>query len=294
MKWCYKIILSLSLLALIVGSNQVVAQEYNDGGYNPNSVRPIHRDDILIQKRVWRSMELNEKQNVPFMAINREITKHIIEAAKAGVIPIYTNDSLTTRMTKEEFLENLINPALAATLEDDGGGWGDSGGDGWGDTGDAGWGDEADSNEPEEVIDVNFSPRQVATIEIMEDMIFDKKRSRLYWDILSLKLVIPGKEFVTGVQRTVGVFKYQDLYNLFKSMPDEAIWFNPQNSAQHRNLTEAFDLRLFAARIVKIANPSDNYLIDEDITGGNPKKTIVYSLQKEYELMEMEHELWEF
>jgi hypothetical protein len=51
---------------------------------------------------------------------------------------------------------------------------------------------------------------------------------------------------------------------------------------------------LFAARIVKKANPNDNYLADEDITGGNPKKTILYSLQKEYELMEMEHELWEF
>jgi gliding motility associated protien GldN len=266
---------------------QAIAQEYNDGGYNPNSVRPIHRDDILIQKRVWRRMELNEKQNVPFMAVNREITRHIIEAAKAGIIPIYANDSLTTRMTKEEFLEKLINPDLAASVGGDFGGGSDWGG--------GGWGDEPAGNDKDEEIDVNFSPRDVLTIEIMEDMIFDRKRSRLYWDILSFKLIIPSSKFpLTGLEREVAVFKYQDLYNLFKNMPDEAIWFNPQNSAQHKNLTDAFDLRLFAARIVKIANPDNNYIMDEDFVGANPKKAIIYSLHKEYELMTMEHELWEF
>lgn len=291
-----KILFSIIIILLTGGSHELIAQEYNDGGYNPNSVRPIHRDDILIQKRVWRRVDLDEKQNAAFVAKNREITKHIVEAAKAGVIPIYKNDSLSKRMTKEEFLEAMINPELADMFgnDDDGwgdDGWGDDGGDGWGD--DSGWGDES-ADEVEEV-SAEFGYRDIALLEIMEDMIFDKKRSRLYWDILSIRLIVPARnQSIRGVEKEIAVFKYKDLYDLFASMPDEAIWFNPQNSAEHRNLTHAFDLRLFAGRIVKIANPEDIYLEDYDIVDGNAKKAVVYQLQKEYELMEMEHELWEF
>ena len=37
-------------------------------------------------------------------------------------------------------------------------------------------------------------------------------------------------------------------------MPKEAIWYNERNIAQHKNLADAFLLRLFKGIIVKIAN----------------------------------------
>ncbi len=281
------------------------AQESESDGYNPNSVFPIHEDDIMFKKRIWRRMDLNEKQNKPFFAAGNEISKIIIEAAKAGILPIYKNDSMTVRYTKEEFLTNMENPQLQGYGEaaDDGFGggddWGDSGGsdDGWGDTGsgdtgggdDWGGGGDAAAVGP---IDTKFSAKDVSIMEIVEDMIFDKKRSVLNWDIQAIKLIIPADKFTAGIFREVGVFKYKDLARLFRSMPNEAIWFNPQNSAEHKNLADAFALRLFSARIVKIANPNDDAIID--VYSESAKQGILASQWLEYQLMEKEHELWSY
>ena len=79
---------------------------------------------------------------------------------------------------------------------------------------------------------------------------------------------------------------------LFRSMPEEAIWFNPQNSAQHRNLADAFELRLFNARITKVSNPQNLEIMD--IYSASQKEGLIKSMQIEQELIEFEHNLWEF
>lgn len=282
---------------LVIGfSTNIKAQETADNGYNPNSVYPIHEDDIMYKKRVWRLMDLEEKQNQPFFAKGNEITKHIIEAAKAGILPIYVTDSMVNRRTKEEFLELLEDPRLKDLNmggADDG--WGDSGGDDWGN--DDGWGDGGGDDTPEEeeapeAVNTQFNVNDISLLEIIEDMIFDRKRSVTHWDIQGIKVIIPAENFSGGVQRELGVFKYKDLIDLFRSNPDQMIWFNPQNSAEHKNLADAFALRLFEARIIKVANPEDNQIID--IYNSNPREGIMASQWIEYELMEKEHELWSY
>ncbi len=298
----------LFTIAALSCTGVAVAQESGNDGYNPNSVRPIHDDDIMFKKRIWRRMDLNEKQNKPFFAMGNEISKIILDAAKAGILPIYKNDSCTTRYTKEEFLENLENPQLAAYGDGGDGfggsddGWGDSGGDSGGDDwgSDDGWGDSGSSDESADgggssdigPIDTKFQPRDISVMQIVEDMIFDKKRSVLVWDIQAIKLIIPAEKFTAGIFREVGVFKYKDLVKLWRSMPEEAVWFNPQNSAAHRNLADAFALRLFNARITKVANPDDNAIID--IYDETPRQGILASKWAEYKLMEKEHELWSY
>lgn len=304
------------VVAVLMGSSfSVKAQETDNNGYNPNSVHPIHESKILYKNRVWRRVDLEEKQNKPFFAFNNEISRFIIDAAKAGIIPIYKNDSLTTRMSKEEFLQNLQIPGMenmnaggAAGGGDNGWGSGgdNSGGDsGWGGGdqggnnnaagGDSGWGgDQGGGNKAAAtVVNTEFSPREVSNMEIMEDEIFDKERSRLYYDIQSIKLVIPAKRFPsTGLERSLGVFKYKDLVKLFKSKPEYYIWFNPQNSGANMNLVDAFELRLFGSHIIKIANPDNAYLTD--IYSKSPKEGIMASQWMEYKLMEEEHNLWSY
>lgn len=276
------------------------AQEVASTGYNPNSVNPIHESNIMYKKTLWRRMDLKEKQNRPFFAFNNEITKIIIEAVKAGVLRPYENDSLKTRMSKEQFLENMKLPEVGGGLteeekalgfgEEDAGGWGDSGG--WGDeTTDATGTEETEEAAVEEVSN-EFLPNEVSVLEIKEDMIFDKKRSLMIYDIQSISLIIPAEKFETGLYRPVATFRYKDLVELFRSMPEEAIWFNPQNSAQHRNLADAFELRLFNGRITKISNPQNLEIMD--IYSASQKEGLIKSLQIEQELIEFEHNLWEF
>jgi gliding motility associated protien GldN len=275
---CYVIALCV---CISLGIASTASAQEMASGFNPNSVHPVHESNILWQKTLWRRMDLNEKQNMPFFAKNNEITKIIIEAVELGLIHPYTSDSLTTQMTKEQFMENLELPNQGG-FEEEATGF---------ETG--GWGEEGETEEkPEEPKTLYFLPTDVTVLELKEDMLFDRKRSRVYFDIQSITLVIPGTKFETGLQRQVGSFRYKDLVQLFKSQPKEAIWYNPYNAAQHRNLADAFELRLFHARLIKLENPDDEYLVEQ--YSQSRKAGINASQRAEYELIEKESELWEY
>ncbi len=267
---------------------------------NDNSVRPIPKYEQLYKKRVWRRMDLNEKQNKPFFAFNNEITKILIQEVKKGTLQPYVNDSLITKMSMEVFLEQIKVPGFEEEEDDGfGDGFGDDGfgDDGFGDdSGDDGFGadpfgDEG-GEEEEEAISDEFLPTQITLLEIMEDIIFDKRRSLVYYDIQSVKMIIAASEFETGVQREVAVFKWKDLNRVFRNLPGEAIWFNRQNSAEHRNLADAFDLRLFSSRLVKVDNPRNDYIMD--IYNKSLKEGLMASYWLEMQLMEKEHNVWEY
>ncbi len=292
---CYAV--ALGGFLSLAGIDSAQAQETSNLEYNENSVNPIRESDIMLRKRIWRRIDLNEKQNKPFFSFNNEISKILVEAVKAGVLTPYVNDSLKTRMSREDFLERLTMPNSEAGLteEEKAMGFGqESQASGW-DTG-GGWGDQpaaaGQGTASNDAAANEFLPRQIDVMELMEDMVFDKKRSRLYWDIQAITMIIPASEFETGLQRNLATFRYKDLVELFKSMPGEAIWFNPQNSAAHLNLSDAFALRLFNGRIIKVANPDDAMLVD--IYDKSPKEGIMASKWMEMELLELEHELWEF
>jgi len=283
---------------------------YNEEGFNDNSIRPIHTSDQLYRTRVWRRMDLKEKQNKPFFSENRWMTRVIIESVMNGTLYPYTNDSVTTRMSKEQFIENMTipmdGPALSEeeiamgfgeeeTTDD---GWGDSGGDdGWGDTssgqgaegtdlGDA----EASAPQSESYL---FAPKDVSVVEIVEDVIFDKERGRQYYDVQAVTLILPPENFPnTGLLKEVASFRYKDLLRVFKENPEIAVWVNPRNSARNLNLEYAFDLRLFNAHIVKYSNPDDERIVD--MTEGNKRQALLKSLEYEYDMLEREHELWEY
>jgi len=281
----------------------LMAQEAEE--YNPNSLRPIHDTDQLYKTRIWRRMDLKEKQNKPFFSTNREITKVIINAVLNGTLYPYTSDSLNQRMSKEQFIENMSIPTDGPGLSEDeiamgfgqqegdakeedswGGGWG---GDSAGGQGAEGTSASASSSSMNNL----FFATDVSIMEIMEDIIFDKERGRQYYDIQAVSLILPPEMFpTTGLQKPIATFKYVDLVRVFEENPETAVWVNPYNDAKHLNLKHAFDLRLFSAHIVKHSNPEDEYIIDK--TGGDRRKALLESLDYEYKLLEREHELWEY
>lgn len=278
-----------SLLSLNINAQYA---EYEYGGYSIEqdplakfSVRPIVEADRMFAKALWLRLDLREKQNEPFKAANNELVKLIIDAAKIGAIKPFTNDSLTTRMTQEEFLENLKVPGLGETGDDIfdefddggfGGGFGYEGG---------GWGEE---EEVEEVA-AEWRLDQLYLIEIKENLIFDRKRSRMYHDIESIKIVVPAEFNPKGIEQEIGTFSYKELVkNLFSKNPD-AIWYNRDNIAEHRNLQEAFDLRLFSSTLVKYSNPRDDSI---DLIYSNPELKMGKALEYMYDLLEYESNTW--
>src|SRR5690606_7702934 len=85
---------------------------------------------------------------------------------------------------------------------------------------------------------VTYLPRQMSQLRLMEDIIFDKRRSRLYYDIQAILIIVPGSETITQIDEYLGWFKYKDLEKLFRNHPKTAIWFNRLNTAQNKNFAD--------------------------------------------------------
>ncbi len=250
-------------------------------GYNKYSVRPIHSSDIMYKKTILRTLDLREPQNKPLFSTNRWITKLLIDAAKRGDITPYNNDSLDMgkKLTLDEFGERIKMPSTAAELSPEEREIALANGD---------------SSVLQSAAGAEYFPNDLYQLQIKEDMIFDKQRSRMYYDIIAITMFVPADNpaNVKGIQIPIASFEYKELVNkLFKDNPN-AIWFNPQNDQQHKNLADAFELRLFSSYIEKVSNPSDAYLVD--IYGGDQQKGIMASQWAAHDIMEYEHNLWEF
>ncbi len=305
-------IAGIALLSLTT-CTWVSAQEKDNKGKNPDSVRPIDESNIMWKQRLWRRMDLNEKQNQPFFSKGNEITKYLMEWVQSGVLQPYRTDSLKTKITKEEFLKNLVIESIgndnALSDAEKAAGFGNETATGTAAGADDGWGDPKPKtpataggttpakndgfNNPTPVAtDLNnlYYAKQLSVLEIREDAIFDKQRSRLYYDIQSITIIIPANMTTAGFDKNVGSFRYKDLDKLFRSNPN-CVWYNEQNEAQHKNMADAFDLRLFHARLTKKGNSKDD---DLDTIYGGSKQGLIQSQQLEYKLMEMEHNLWEY
>lgn len=307
------------------------AQETSTTASSSGSYRPIPSSDIMFRKTIWRQVDLREKQNKPMFSEGKEITRVIMDAVKRGELQAYRNDSLTSTFTADEVKNNgsyveatneLSAEEKAAGLTQDDG-WG-SGGDAWGGGSGTKKGATAGATtkkvpklgangkplkdkkgkiiyetvavappKPAGPPSYEYRPKDLYQLELKEDMIFDKKRSRMYHDIKTITLIVPSTAAgnTAGIDKPIGTFKYSDLVKVFRANPDKAIWFNPQNDAQHKNLADAFELWLFNSYITKVSNPGDQRL--DDIYG-DPKQGILAASQAASDLIDYEYSLWSF
>ncbi len=286
----YKIFVLFVLLSISSVDNTYAQAEVSNG-YNPLSLRQVHESYLMWKRTLWRRVDLKEKQNKPFFAMNRELSKIIISAVERGVLIPYRSDSVNDAnvMSREDFLINIQQENLDAEDDFDDGGFED-------DPFAAAFEDDPFATDEEEVeTGPIFIPnREFSIFEIKEDLYFDRIHSRIYFDIQSISMYLPGDSFynLTGVEKPVASFRFIDLYNLFKSMPKEAIWFNDSNIAQHKNLGDAFLLRLFKGIIVKVANADDVRV--SELYAKSRKDGIMASFKVEQDLMEWEANLWEY
>lgn len=275
--------------------------QQEEGQVNPNSLLNIPKYEQLYKVKVWRTIDLHEKQNKGFFARGNEITKLIIAAVNSGELAdIYLNDSLITKKSKEAFFGDMVSQQGQT--------W-----DPWDPARDWYQGDRATFNGKnyEALVDNKgknpststnewqitqagkptlYLPDEIYKVSLQEDMIFDKRRSRLYYDMLSMEFSAFDQN--TGTFKPIGCFKYKDLEKVFRNHTKDAIWFNRYNTAENRNYADAFLLRLFHGTIYKVENPNNDTI--SDIYPGRYKESVWATEWEEMKLMEKEHNLWEY
>lgn len=300
-----KVLLATSLTV----SFATVAQEKNQEDASGTSIRSLNEDQILKKLTLWRRIDLREKKNQPLFALNAEITKHLIEGVRAGVLDCYVSDTCNKKLTVDQFNKNMKYTIGAGGMskEEREAGFGQEEpaastaepvDDGWGGTttpapaggkkADDGWGGTSTFNAGDGSID--FLAKDLYLLEIKENWIFDKQRSRQLFDIQTLSIKIPAERSPDGIEKDLACFKYKDLDAFFRNNP-KCIWYNSENVAQHKNLADAFELRLFYGRIIKNSNPRGQYL---DQIYKSQREGLLQSQRLEQELMEFEHNLWEY
>ncbi len=269
-------------------------------GFSQEELAPLVKPEVdetqvMFEKSIWRRMDMEEKQNKPFFSKNGEISKLLIQAVDEGLLTPYRSDSCINFMPDIIFLSNISverddNPFV-------GGGFNSGGFDSFDDTaGDQGESDSSDQPKLEAIPENLFT-----VLYLREDLIFDRNRSRMYNYIRSITIALPrdaGSLYnPQGFEKPVAHFKYDDVVELFRGpYADRAIYYNSQNPGKHMNMSDAFELRLFRAPIIKVSNPDDLDIrqIYQEELASNPLKPIVIQQQYEYDLMEYESELWEY
>ena len=180
----YKIFVLFVLLSISSVDNTYAQAEVSNG-YNPLSLRQVHESYLMWKRTLWRRVDLKEKQNKPFFAMNRELSKIIISAVERGVLIPYRSDSVNDSnvMSREDFLINIQQENLDAEDDFDDGGFED-------DPFAAAFEDDPFATDEEEVeTGPIFIPnREFSIFEIKEDLYFDRIHSRIYFDIQSISM----------------------------------------------------------------------------------------------------------
>jgi hypothetical protein len=297
MKFIFAFVLSLGIVGVSTGQPDTVV--------NPNSTEKIPYYEQLYRFRVWRIVDLMEKQNMSFKSVKSDIASFLLSNIQNGKLPIYNetvevpSDPAIALVLNKVQDEPPYNPAMNYIASEKVSYGGKnyeslrSNNKGNLPTDPSWW--QLATEQTEYV-----TPVIVKGITVVEDMIFDKRRSRLYYDIQAIGIMADKGD---GTLTPVAFVKYKDFYDLVEQaahdkdmkVRDMVMWRNRYNPSENRTFTDAFKLRLFHGIIDKVENPDDL-----DITriysdnGRTYGESVFARWEAEMKLMEKEHNLWEY
>jgi len=304
MRKCFGFIVSLFLFVSFDGIGQVKSDAERQ--YDPNSTLKIPEYEQLYRVRVKRRIDLREKQNKGFFAYGRELPKLIKDGLMSGEIDsIYDSDKLDNVLAIEDFNRSLEKTEGKAAVPYDAfvsyayGEIVTYNGMKYSSIQEGNYG-----NQPDQNLDIywaqdatagqaiTYEDSDIGVIILTEDVIFDKRRSTLYHDIIAITLVVPAdRNDQFAMEFPVGTFKYNQLEKYFRNNPEKAKWVNRYNPKEWKNFADAFTLRLFSGPIIQYETPDD---LPIEALMPNQYEAVMEIHRYEMQLMEKEHNLWEY
>jgi len=234
--------------------------------------QPLREADVLWKKRIWREIDIRQKQNMAFRYPGDDNTgggmfiEILIDAVKKGKVKAYStvDDRFTSALTKEQILEGLTGKPDTIPVVDP-------------ITGETSY----------KIIQRDFNPDMVTKFRLKEDWIFDRNLGRM-------------------VVRIIGLAPLKDIYNedgsfrastpmfwlYYPELRDLLVQYevyNPENDVARMNWDEFFENRFFSSYIVKESNPFDNTFNAMGLQGTD---TLYEGQRVSEELFNKEHDMW--
>ncbi|MFN8311047.1 MAG: gliding motility protein GldN [Chitinophagales bacterium] len=266
--------MSIGLMALALPA---MAQEPLDGAYakvvtKEKEIVPydfLREADVFWQKRIWRTIDTREKQNLPFRYPQQPLIEIIHTAAKNGELTVYDNSVIDGDQFKQVLpvddvkkigmkvdTVTQINPV---TLE-----------------------------EETKVISNELTWDKISKYRLKEDWIFDEETSTMMVRIIGLAPVMEDFD-ATGTYRGDMVM-YWCYYPDLRPILAKFEVFNPRNDAVRLSWEDLFEARMFESFIYKESNVYDRS-IQEYATGADQ---LLESDRIKQQMFEFEHDLWNY
>ncbi|MDI9319754.1 MAG: gliding motility protein GldN [Phycisphaerales bacterium] len=234
--------------------------------------QPLREDDIMWKKRVWREIDVRQKQNMPFIYPGDENTgggsfiEILIDAVKKGKVMAYStlDERFTTPITKEQIMDVLVGKPDTVYIDD------------------------IETGEKiMKVTRTDFNPNDINKFRIKEDVIFDRNLGRKVTRIIGLAPLLDKKSSSGEYIGTAPFFwlYYPDC----RDMLAQYEVFNPENDVARMTWDDYFEGRFFASYIYKISNPFDARFKD---LGMNEMDILNEGQRVSEDLMNKEHDMW--
>lgn len=232
----------------------------------------LREDDVMWKKRVWREIDVRQKQNMPFIYPGDENTgggsfiEILIDAVKRGKIMAYSSmdDRFTTPFTKDQIMDVLVGKPDTIYIEN------------------------PETGEREMKISrTDFNPNAITKFRIKEDVIFDRNLGRRVTRIIGLAPLL-DKKSSSGEFIGSGPFfwlYYPDIRDVLAQYEV----FNPENDVARMTWDDYFEGRFFASYIYKVSNPFDARFKD---LGMGEMDVLNEGQRVSEDLMNKEHDMW--
>jgi len=266
--------LMVLMLSVTAAKSQTMNNAPLDGAYEHKDRPPqiamaypyLREADVMWEKRVWRVIDVREKQNLPFKNPIEPFIKILIDGINSGEITAYGSnniDSFGAPMTIADVNKIGAGTDTISVVDTSG-------------------------NEQRKVVNKVLDYNKITKFRLKEDWVFDKQRSMMIVRILGIEPVLDVFNEDGSLRGETPMFwiYYPDIR---KVLVTHEI-FNNENDAMKLSWDDLFEARMFSSYIFKESNVYDRRIQDY-ATGIDG---LLESDRIKNDIFAYEHDVWSF
>jgi gliding motility associated protien GldN len=249
----------------------------------PLTYEHIREDDAVYRERLWREIDIREKQNIAFRYSADEdngnqrfisiLFKAIQDGPDNGGVTVFdaVDDRFTTPLTVAQVASKISGGSVQVPIYDSLGNI---------------------TGYKETVAEVNLD--SFYKFRIKEEVIFDKESSRLFWRILG---IAPVKNVITSQGLNVGETElFWVYYPDMRPILAKYEVYNGKNFGAKMSWEELFETRMFYGRIIKstLDNPYDKPLSEFQGLKDNKILQLLEGENIKDRIFDYEQNLWSY